>query len=150
MCVYDIDSDGFDEILMAGNNGRIAVLKGKEMGRFKEVQPLQMKGGSLCVDTLSVPCRVDWDNDGRDDLIVGDSSGLLTFWPGTNDPTVFGSPVYMKSKGKRIEHQGGMTGSIQGPHRKKMGIYQPHHRRLERRRQTGYHRLRHQLRYRFI
>jgi hypothetical protein len=123
--VYDIDADGHDEIITAGNNGRVAVLKGTAVGAFKEVEPLNMKGGDICVDTLAVPCRTDWNHDGLPDLLIGDSSGLLTFWPGTEDSTVYGAPVYMESQGRRIMHQAGETGSIQGPTERRWGYLNP-------------------------
>lgn len=123
--IYDLDSDGVDEILLAGNNGRIAVLKGTEMGKFKELPPLMMKGGRVCVDTLATPCRVKWDDDAYEDLIIGDSSGNLTFWPGTADPTIYGGPMYLQSDGRIIHHQAGLTGSIQGPTEDRWGYLNP-------------------------
>lgn len=121
----DMDKDGSSEILLDGNVGKVVVLKGKQIGQFAEVGCLQMLGGDLCVNALATPTRVDWNHDGFDDLIVGDSGGWLTFWPGTKDPLVYGSPTYMKSGGKTIFQQAGMTGSIQGPSEKRWGYIYP-------------------------
>jgi hypothetical protein len=121
----DIDKDGSNEVLLDGNVERVVVLKGKQVGQFVEAGSLQMLGGDLCVSALATPCRVDWNSDGFEDLIVGDSGGWLTFWPGTKDPLVYKSPTYMKSGGKIIFQQAGLTGSIQGPSEKRWGYIYP-------------------------
>jgi hypothetical protein len=121
----DIDKDGSEELLLDGNTGRIIVLKGKQIGQFVEVGCLQTRGGDLAVSTLATPCRVDWNGDGFEDLIIGDAGGWLTFWPGTKDPIVYGSPTYMKSGGKVIFQQAGETGSIQGPSERRWGYIYP-------------------------
>jgi hypothetical protein len=121
----DMDNDGSSEIMLDGNVGRVVVLKGKQIGQFTEVGCLQMLGGDLCVSELATPTRVDWNHDGFEDLIVGDSGGWLTFWPGTKDPIVYGSPTYMKSGGKVIFQQAGLTGSIQGPSERRWGYIYP-------------------------
>jgi len=122
--VSDLDGDGHDEIVLDGNPGRISVLRGTVMGQFKE-EPLLMRGGFVSVDTLAVPCRIDWDGDGLQDLIVGDSSGYMTFWPGTRDPETYGSVVYMKAGGEMIHQQAGPSGSLQGINEKRWGYLNP-------------------------
>lgn len=121
----DLDGDGREELLLDGNPGRCVVLRGDAVGQWEETGSLLMKGGYLAVDTLAVPCRVDWDGDGKSDLIVGDASGYLSLWPGTDDPLVYGAPVYLKSAGELIHHQAGMTGSIQGPSERRWGYLNP-------------------------
>jgi len=121
----DIDKDGSEELLLDGNTGRIIVLKGKQIGQFVEVGCLQTRGGDLAVSTLATPCRVDWNGDGFEDLIIGDAGGWITFWPGTKTPLVYGSPTYMKSGGKVIFQQAGETGSIQGPSERRWGYIYP-------------------------
>jgi len=123
--IGDIDHDGAPEILIGGNPGRIVVLEGGRPGAFREAGSLSVRGGWVATDTLSVPCCVDWDGDGRRDLIVGDASGLLSFWPGTERPTVFGRPVYLRANGRRIRHRAGYSGSLQGPGEAGWGYLQP-------------------------
>ncbi|MCC6682224.1 MAG: hypothetical protein IT445_15085 [Phycisphaeraceae bacterium] len=121
----DIDGDGQQEIVVDGNPARVTVLKGTDVGQFVETASIQMKGGAVAVDTLANPCREDWDGDGKLDLIVGDSSGYLTFWPGTSDPMIYGTPVFMRSAGQIIQIQAGDSGSIQGPTERRWGYLNP-------------------------
>lgn len=125
LCAVDLDRDGQDELVLSGNPGRVAVLKGDRVGEFEEVSPLRVRGGYLEVETLANPCRVDWDGDGREDVVCGDSSGLLSLWPGTDDPMVYGEPIFLSARGKRIRHRAGPTGSIQGPNEAGWGYLQP-------------------------
>lgn len=123
--VRDLDGDGKPELLLDGNPGRVVVLRGDRAGGFEEAGSLQMKGGPLAVDTLPAQTRVDFDGDGLPDLIIGDASGYLTFWPGTGDPMVYGEPVFMTAAGRMIQHQAGMSGSIQGPSERRWGYLKP-------------------------
>lgn len=115
ICVSDVDSDGFEDVLVSGTPGRIALMQGTVVGEFEEVGPLLCRGGHVSVDTLAVPCRTAFDHDDFSDLIIGDASGRLSFWPGTEDPLVYGAPVFFRTGGERLRHVAGQTGSIQGP-----------------------------------
>ena len=123
--VLEEKSDGTLRLVLDGNASRLVVLEGKEIGRFREAGTLLMQGGPVAVDTLGVPARIDWDGDGFEDLIIGDSSGWLTFWRGTKDPMVYHAGVQMTSGGKVIHHQAGPTGSIQGANEARFGYTQP-------------------------
>lgn len=121
----DLDGDGEMEIVMAGNPGRVAVLKGSDIGAFREVGSLESIGGVVETDGLVVPSLWDWDEDGRPDLITGDASGFFMLWPGTDDPRTFGSPRYFQEEGKRVHIQSGYGGSIQGPEEGRWGYLSP-------------------------
>jgi hypothetical protein len=121
----DLDGDGVSEILLSGNPGRATVLQGDRPGNFREVGTLNRQGGFIEMDTLAVPCRVDWNADGFPDIIAGDASGLLWFWPGTKDPVIYGEPLLFRTGGKPIRHVAGPTGSIQGPSEAGWGYLNP-------------------------
>jgi len=121
----DLDRDGKTEIVLCGNSGRPTVLKGDRPGEFREIGTLNRRGGYVEVDTLAVPCRTDWDGDGPEDLIVGDASGRLWFWPGTDDPTVYGEPAYFRVGGEPFRRIAGHSGSLQGPSEYGWGYLQP-------------------------
>lgn len=122
----DITGDGAPEVVVSGNPGRVVVLQGRRVGDFVEVGSLLMRGGELEVDTLVTPARGQWDDDNYPDLICGDASGWLTYWSGTDDPLVYGEPVFLRTPdGARVHHQAGPTGSIQGPNERRWGYLQP-------------------------
>lgn len=121
----DLDDDGVPEIIMSGNTGRPTVLKGDAPGNFREVGTLNRRGGYIEMDTLAVPVRLDWDRDGRSDIIAGDASGWLWFWPGTADPAVYGVPALFTREGKPVRHVAGPNGSIQGPSESGWGYLNP-------------------------
>ncbi|MBC2592634.1 VCBS repeat-containing protein [Ruficoccus amylovorans] len=123
--VLDLDDDGKPEIIIGGNPGRPVVLKGDAPGNFREVGTLNREGGLIEMDTLAVPTRVDWTGDGYPDIISGDASGLLWFWPGTSDPLVYGTPVLFSRDGETLRHIAGPIGSIQGPSESAWGYLNP-------------------------
>ena len=116
----DLDGDGKKEILTDGNPGVVAMLKGREPGDFQS-SPLWIEGGDVCGETLSSPARYDWDGDGKQDLLLSDSSGWLRFWPGTDDPLVYGAPKPFTVNGRPFHIVAGNSGSIQGYHERCWG-----------------------------
>jgi hypothetical protein len=122
--VRDLDQDGQPELLISGNPGSLSILRGKQIGSFREERAMQL-GGALAMQTLTVPCRVDWDGDGIQDLVAGDASGWLDFWPGTADPMVYRAPIHMRVDGQPVHAQAGYDGSIQGPNESRWGYLNP-------------------------
>ncbi len=121
----DLDGDGKAELIAAGNPGRITVYRGDRAGEFIEAGSVLQKGGLIETDTLVTPARGDWDGDRYPDLITGDASGYLIYWPGTADPLVYGEPVRLCENGRPIHRQAGLAGSIQGPSEQRWGYLQP-------------------------
>ncbi|MCC6679322.1 MAG: VCBS repeat-containing protein [Phycisphaeraceae bacterium] len=123
--VADLDGDGQQEILVAGNPGRVTVVKGDAIGQFREIGSLCGRGGYVEADNLVNPSLFDWTGDGKLDLITGDAAGWIMLWTGTDEPTVFGEPLPLQADGQVIYHQGGLTGSIQGPNEARWGYTLP-------------------------
>lgn len=121
---HDFDGDGNDDLIMAGNPGRIVLLRNDGRGNFHEFTAYQ-SGGPVTSDTLANPARGDWNGDGIPDLIVGDASGYLTYRPGTANPLVYEAPVFLRENGQIFHRTAGMTGSIQGPQESRWGYLQP-------------------------
>lgn len=122
--VADMDADGADDVVITGNCGSASVLSGREPGKFVERQVYTI-GGPLAMQTLIVQTKTDWDGDGIEDIIAGDASGWLMFWPGTKDKNQYGAPVYFTVKGHPVHIQAGYAGSIQGPNEARWGYLNP-------------------------
>lgn len=121
----DVDLDGEKEILCDGNPGVVVCFRGDEPGHF-ESSPVWLEGGDLCGETFVAPTRFDWDGDGRQDIILGDSSGRLVFWGGTDDPLVYKAPKpFTRNGGKPWRIVAGEGGSLQGIWEKCWGYVKP-------------------------
>lgn len=83
---------------------------------YSEGQPLLMSSGVLYPGSLSVPTVVDWDSDGKLDIVAGNSEGRLLFYKnyGSNGEPAFGKPEYLKSCGREICFRAGYY-EVQGP-----------------------------------
>jgi hypothetical protein len=78
----------------------------------------------LKVGVLPTPVGVDWDGDGDDDLIAGDTAGFINFVEnlGGDEPTPrWATPVRLEADGETIRIQAGENGGIQGPCEAKWG-----------------------------
>jgi hypothetical protein len=65
---------------------------------------------------------VDWDHDGDDDLICGNTAGYIGFIENLGgDPPKWNAPKYLTANGQPIRIQAGPNGSIQGPAEAKWG-----------------------------
>jgi hypothetical protein len=99
---------------------------GKVINRSPEFLPprfFQQQADNVKFGVLVTPYSFDWDNDGDDDLICGNSAGYVGFienLDGANPPK-WAAPVYLKADGKTIRITAGPNGSIQGPCEAKWG-----------------------------
>jgi VCBS repeat protein len=90
--------------------------------RFFQQEASAVKVGALCT-----PFGVDWDGDGDEDLVVGDTAGYVSFVENLDggDPPKWAAPVYLQADGEVIRIQAGPNGSIQGPCEAKWGYTAP-------------------------
>ncbi|MCB0565814.1 MAG: VCBS repeat-containing protein [Phaeodactylibacter sp.] len=88
---------------------------------------LKYKGGELVAGTLVVPSLVDWDKDGDEDIICGNSMGYLLFIEniGDNEHPAFIDPKRIKAGGFKYFMQNGYGGNIQGPYETRWGYLCP-------------------------
>ncbi|HEU0119042.1 MAG TPA: VCBS repeat-containing protein [Bryobacteraceae bacterium] len=95
--------------------------KWAEPRKLEQVDPY-VKSGSL-----SRPVAIDWNGDGKLDLVAGNSAGYLEWWEntGTWEVPVFTARGYFRVHGKPIRRVAGANKSIQGPAEAKWGYSNP-------------------------
>ncbi len=83
----------------------------------------QQEADCLKIGALCTPFSIDWDSDGDEDLIAGDTAGYLNFIENLDggDPPCWAAPAYLQADGEVIRIQAGSNGSIQGPCEAKWG-----------------------------
>ncbi len=120
----DWDSDGDIDLIIGDEDGRVALLL--NTGRIKDNMPqfenpkyLKQKADKVKFGALVTPYAVDWDDDGDEDLICGNSAGYIGFIE--NLGSSWAEPVYLTVNDKPVRYQAGENGSIQGPAEAKWG-----------------------------
>lgn len=126
--VSDFDGDGRPDLVVGDEDGRVAWLRntGKVRGgmpQFESPVYFRQQADLVKFGALSTPCAVDWDGDGREDIIAGNSAGeiaLIKNLSGGENP-VWAAPRLFKVDGAPLRIQAGENGSIQGPAERKWG-----------------------------
>lgn len=106
----DLDGDCKLDILSGSWPGEVYFFRRLADGSFAPPQQLTTAGGKpLNVGSASAPFAVDWDGDGKPDLIVGTVSGAVFFVPnvGTRQKPAFGDPKALHAGGKPIQIESG-------------------------------------------
>ncbi len=127
--VIDWDKDGDPDIICGDEDGRVAFVENtgtfdaNETPQFEEPRYFQQKSQDLKFGALATPLSVDWDDDGDEDLICGNTSGNIAFIENLDgkNPPKWAVPKILKAGGKTIHIQAGLNGSIQGPAERKWG-----------------------------
>ncbi|NDP20413.1 MAG: VCBS repeat-containing protein [Paludibacter sp.] len=124
----DFDSDGHIDLLVGDEDGRVAFIKNtgkkrKGMPVFNAPVYLKQKADNLKFGALTAPFSVDWDGDGNDDIICGNSAGNIAFIKNADGgiSPKWNAPVLIKANGNDIRIMAGKNGSIQGPAEEKWG-----------------------------
>lgn len=124
----DWDGDKDIDLIIGEEDGRVIFLENtgknnKNGPVFKPPVYIQQEAQFLKFGALVTPYSVDWDNDGDEDLICGNTAGYIGFienLDGAETPK-WEKPVYLKAGGETILIQAGENGSIQGPAERKWG-----------------------------
>lgn len=124
----DWDTDGDMDLVVGDEDGRVAFIEntGEISGRmplFRSPVYFQQKADRLKFGALVTPYAVDWDSDGDQDLICGNTAGYIGYIENLDggDPPKWNKPVYLEAGGEIIRIMAGENGSIQGPAEKKWG-----------------------------
>ena len=131
-CITDWNGNGRPDILVGAEDGYVTFLKNtgphddgwpvfENMGRVETTAPI------IHASVLPSPAAHDFNGNGLPDLVVGNCSGELLFYPNLGPPTAptLGREVKLLAGGEKILISAGYSGSIQGPSEKMFGYTCP-------------------------
>jgi hypothetical protein len=129
--VVDWDRDGDPDIIVGKEDGRVVFVQ--NAGRFENGMPvlkapvyLRQQADKVKCGALVTPDAADWDGDGDDDLICGNTAGFIEFLENLGGtPAAWAEPVRLKAGGEVVRIQAGPNLSIQGPAEAKWGYTVP-------------------------
>ena len=124
----DWDDDGHVDLVVGQEDGRVAMIR--HSGSVRQDMPLfddpvffRQQADEVKFGALVTPVSHDWDQDGDEDLLCGNTAGeiaLIENLDGSNPPK-WAAPVLLQADGQPIRIMAGPTGSIQGPAEAKWG-----------------------------
>lgn len=127
---YPDTETGFSHLIAGGEGGLYfyRFLRIDERGRpvYDKPSPVLEKNADLYPGSLPVLNAIDWDGDGIEDIVAGNSEGKVLFFQnrGTHDRPDFLPAVEVAAGGVPIHVQQGYTG-IQGPGEARWGYSCP-------------------------
>lgn len=126
----DWDRDGDLDLVVGDEDGRIALVEhaGKVRGglpQFRAPRYFKQEAEEVKCGALATPTSADWDGDGDEDLLSGNTAGYIEFFENLSGPRVeqprWAAPRRLSAGGQTIRLQAGYNGSIQGPCEAKWG-----------------------------
>ncbi|MCA9231638.1 MAG: VCBS repeat-containing protein [Planctomycetales bacterium] len=124
---FDWDKDGDQDLIVGDEDGRVALVEHTgqvvdHMPQFKPPVYFQQQAHYLKSGALVTPVSFDWDHDGDEDLVCGNSAGYIELFTNLGgSPIRWTGPQRLQAEGKTIRVQAGPNGSIQGPAEAKWG-----------------------------
>lgn len=121
----DWDRDGDQDLIVGDEDGRVALIE--HTGQLADdgspvfLAPVyfQQEAEDLKCGALATPFGCDWDGDGDDDIISGNTAGYIQFFENLSGRGVetprWAAPRFLTADGQIIRIQAGPNGSIQGP-----------------------------------
>lgn len=124
----DWDGDGDQDLVVGDEDGRVAFVEHSGLGkdglpRFASPVYLKQRAKGLKFGALATPVGFDWDGDGDEDLLCGNTAGHIGFFENLDggNPPKWAAPRLLEADGETIRIQAGPNGSIQGPAEAKWG-----------------------------
>ncbi len=124
----DWDRDGDVDLVVGQEDGRVALVE--HTGRIDDGMPVfaepvffKQEASEVKFGALVTPVSFDWDGDGDEDLVCGNTAGEIGFIENLDDanPPKWAAPVLLEIAGEPIRIMAGDNGSIQGPAETKWG-----------------------------
>ncbi len=124
----DWDGDGDVDLICGDEDGRVAWIE--HTGRVEDGTPVfnapkyfQQEADEIKFGALVTPVSIDWDGDGDEDLICGNTAGYIGFFENLNggNPPKFAAVKRLQAGGRTLRIMAGENGSIQGPAEAKWG-----------------------------
>ncbi|MEM7372337.1 MAG: VCBS repeat-containing protein [Bacteroidota bacterium] len=124
----DWNKDGHMDLIVGDEDGRVAWVKhsGKLSNGIPQFYPpsyFQQEADEVKFGALVTPFSYDWDADGDEDLICGNTAGYVGWIENLDggNPPRWAAPELLEADGQRIRLGAGPNGSIQGPCEAKWG-----------------------------
>ncbi len=143
----DWDNDGDVDLVVGDEDGRVALIEhtGKVVDglpRFEVPAYFRQQAGDVKFGALVTPCSVDWDGDGDEDLVCGNSSGVIGLIENLDggNPRGSGGPATVGSGGCSDPDHGRAERVDSRPVRSQVGVYDFERGRLGPRRPARSHR----------
>lgn len=124
----DWDKDGDVDLIVGDEDGRVAFVE--NTGKFTDALPeflppkyFQQEAQDLKFGALATPYGIDWDGDGDEDILCGNTAGYIGYFEnlGGGEHPKWAAVRRLKADDQVIRIQAGKNGSIQGPCEAKWG-----------------------------
>ncbi len=123
----DWDGDGDQDLIVGDEDGRVALVEhtgeiDNGIPVFKQPAWFQQEADTLKFGALVTPYAHDWDGDGDEDLVCGNTAGNIAIFTNLDSKgTKWSAPELLKADGEVFRVLAGESGSIQGPAEAKWG-----------------------------
>lgn len=126
----DWDGDGDFDLVVGDEDGRVALVENTGLDadknpRFNSPRYFRQEADDVKCGALATPVGFDWDGDGDEDLVSGNTAGFVEFFENLSGPKAarptWAAPARLAVDGKPIRILAGPDGSIQGPVEAKWG-----------------------------